>query len=159
MFNHGDTDRWPTIAAVGAAAAAAAAAAFGQVIVAAVQAGQQSSEVSWARVRILRVQGLIAILQDRDIQDLQERIRAIEEQLRQVKTTSQECNPEPQGKVRENQSRVEGSKRLSGSYQKDEFGDILTRFETTLKQENLITSTLPVCCTLWRTTTAHADNM
>lgn len=40
------SDKWPIIAAVGAAAAAAAAAAFGQVIVAAIQAGQQSGEVS-----------------------------------------------------------------------------------------------------------------
>lgn len=47
------SDKWPIIAAVGAAAAAAAAAAFGQVIVAAIQAGQQSGEVSWVQACIL----------------------------------------------------------------------------------------------------------
>ncbi|KAH7401775.1 hypothetical protein DE146DRAFT_735102 [Phaeosphaeria sp. MPI-PUGE-AT-0046c] len=117
------SDRWPMIAGVGAAAAAAAA--FGQVIVAAVQAGQQSGE-------------------DRDIKDLQERVKAIEQQLRENVVTSSHDSQETLHQFRQIENRVEGSARLGRHDQKEEFGRILAQLEGTLAQDRKIDpNTLP----------------
>lgn len=78
-------DRWPMIAALGASAAAVAA--LGQVIIAAIQAGEQGMMVS--RKAMCRVHPshkmrfLIRAVQDQEIHDLRGRLDLIEHQLQQ----------------------------------------------------------------------------
>lgn len=89
---------------------------------------------------------MTATPQDRDIKDLQERVRALEQQLLQNKDTSNTSSPDTVHQFRQIESRVERSARLGRYDQKEEFGEILAQLEGTLAKDRLVDSkTLSVC--------------
>jgi hypothetical protein len=77
---------------------------------------------------------------------LQERVKAIEQQLRQNDVTSNHSSEEALDQLREIQSRVEESTGLGGYPQKEEFGEIFAQLEGTLARNRLINPNMrPVC--------------